>query len=106
MLPPGFVATIAKHIHLYGEPLEYQPGQPAGAAAKTVRALVQRPGQSVLIGDATQETLVVWIAAGDLPERPVRFDRLKIGGESHAVEEAHEHRAGASIIAWEVRCAG
>lgn len=106
MLPPGFVSVIAQHIRAYGEAVEFVPNEPPGQPAIAVRALVQRPGQSVLIGDAVQESLVVWIAPDDLPMAPVRFDRLVFAGQTHAIEEAHAHRAGGAIIAWEARCAG
>jgi hypothetical protein len=103
---PGDFATIIKAtIQGAGEDVVWT--RQATGVETTIRASVQRPGSSLLVGDALQEGFIVF-TAGDAfgAVEPVRFDRLTISGEDRAIEEALPIQAGGVIHAWQLRVLG
>jgi hypothetical protein len=103
-LPATLGTDIASAIHAYGEPVVYR--SQAGGADVPLIARVERPTDKALAGDAAQDDMVVFIAPADLPQRPVRFDRLVIAGAERTIETADPEGAGGVVLAWRCKLIG
>jgi hypothetical protein len=88
---------ISRAIHRFGEPVEFIPktGTPI-----TVTASVQRPFSDGVVNDFDSYGFIVYIAYDDLPQAPIKFDRLRLRGELRSIEEVNVEQAKGTNICW------
>jgi CRISPR/Cas system CMR subunit Cmr6 (Cas7 group RAMP superfamily) len=98
-IPLTFGSIIHEAIRAYGDEVIYRSQRAAGV---TLRALVQQPADRTLLGDASQDGMVVYLSAVDVPTRPEQFDRIVIAGQERTIDSAEPEGANSQVYAW--RC--
>lgn len=68
----------------YGEPVELHP---KNGRISYIRASVQSEVQEPLVNDYDQSKFIVYISPLDVPEKPLKFDRMLVRGETYALDE-------------------
>jgi putative ribosome biogenesis GTPase RsgA len=98
-LPPDFGSTVHGTIQAYGDTVVYRP---QNAAEVTLKALVQQPSDRMLMADASQDGMVVYFSAVDVPTRPLQFDRVVVAGQERTIDSSEPEGANSQVFAW--RC--
>lgn len=96
-------AAITNTIHTFGEAVEYTP---KGGSTLYLTALVQVPAADALVNDYDLNSFVVYIAPGDVPAMPSKFDRLKLRGSVRGINEVQVENAKGEILAYVLRVQG
>ena len=104
-IPADFASIVKAVIAGAGDDVVWTPQD--GGTPVALRGSVQRPGTSLLTGDAIQEGYVVFVAGDAFGAiQPARFDRLLIAGHDRSVEEVVPIQAGNEVLAWQLRVLG
>lgn len=95
--------AIESIIRQYGEPVEIYPrvGQSTMCSAS-----VQRPQADQLINEMDHDAFVVYVAAGDVAQEPLKFDRIRVRGDMRTIDSVQTENYQGQPLVYMMRVLG
>jgi hypothetical protein len=95
--------AIQNIIRRYGEPVEIYPriGQ-----STICTASVQRPQADQLINEMDHDTFMIYVAAGDVAQEPLKFDRIRVRGDMRTIDEVQTENYQGQPLVYRMRVLG
>jgi hypothetical protein len=95
--------AVTNLIRRYGEPVEIYPrvGQ-----STICTASVQRPQSDQLINEMDLDAFMVYVAAGDVVQEPLKFDRIRVRGDMRTIDEVQTENYEGQPVVYMMRVRG